>query len=92
MPRCPSCGVEIPDASRFCSSCGKEVVAATDAPTRASGPSELPTELAAPVSSPASTSSVDQGRFLPGTVLAKRFRVIGLLGRVAWARSTEPTI
>ena len=28
-----------------------------------------------------STSSVDQGRFIPGTVLAKRYRILGLLGR-----------
>jgi hypothetical protein len=33
------------------------------------------------VSSPSTSSAVDQGRFLPGTVLAKRYRIIGLLGR-----------
>jgi len=32
-------------------------------------------------SSPGSSSSADQGRFIPGTVLAKRYRIIGLLGR-----------
>jgi len=32
-------------------------------------------------SSAASSSSVDQGRFIPGTVLARRYRIIGLLGR-----------
>ena len=40
----------------------------------------MPTEMGPP-SSPASSSSVDQGRFIPGTVLAKRYRIIGLLGR-----------
>lgn len=33
------------------------------------------------MSSPTSSSAVDQGRFLPGTVLAKRYRIVGLLGR-----------
>ena len=28
-----------------------------------------------------SSSSVDEGRFLPGTMVAGRYRVIGLLGR-----------
>jgi len=40
----------------------------------------LPIEKARP-SSPGSSSSADQGRFIPGTVLAKRYRIIGLLGR-----------
>ncbi len=53
---------------------------AAEAPTRTSAPSALPTEMGPP-SSPASSSSVDQGRFIPGTVLAKRYRIIGVLGR-----------
>ena len=32
-------------------------------------------------SRPTSSSSVDEGRFLPGTVLAGRYRIAGLLGR-----------
>jgi serine/threonine-protein kinase len=40
----------------------------------------LPNETARP-SSPFSSSSADQGRFIPGTVLVKRYRIIGLLGR-----------
>jgi hypothetical protein len=31
--------------------------------------------------SPVSSSSADHGRFIPGTVLVKRYRIIGLLGR-----------
>ncbi len=81
MIRCPACGGEVPEGSLFCNSCGAAVGEASEAPTRTSAPSELPTALAAPPSSPSTTSSVDQGRFLPGTVIAKRYRVIGLLGR-----------
>ena len=40
----------------------------------------MPIEIAQP-SSTVSSSSVDEGRFIPGTVLAKRYRIIGLLGR-----------
>ncbi|MEE9603645.1 MAG: serine/threonine-protein kinase, partial [Thermoguttaceae bacterium] len=40
----------------------------------------MPIEVARP-SSAVSSSSADQGRFIPGTVLAKRYRIIGLLGR-----------
>jgi len=53
---------------------------AAEAPTHTSAPSAIPTEMGPP-SSPVSSSSVDQGRFIPGTVLAKRYRIIGLLGR-----------
>jgi len=79
--QCPDCSAEVPEGGRFCGSCGASVGEASEAPTRTSAPSALPTELATPVSSPATSSSVDQGRFLPGTVLAKRYRIIGLLGR-----------
>jgi serine/threonine-protein kinase len=40
----------------------------------------LPIETDRP-SSPVSSSSADHGRFIPGTVLVKRYRIIGLLGR-----------
>jgi len=43
-------------------------------------PGALPIEKARS-SSPDSSSAVDHGRFIPGTVLAKRYRIIGLLGR-----------
>ncbi|TNF72193.1 MAG: serine/threonine protein kinase, partial [Acidobacteria bacterium] len=81
VSRCPACGAEVPEGNRFCGSCGAAVGSASEVPTRTSAPSALPTELAAPAHSPASSSSADQGRFLPGTVLTKRYRVIGLLGR-----------
>jgi len=43
-------------------------------------PGALPVERARS-SIPDSSSSADKGRFIPGTVLAKRYRIIGLLGR-----------
>ena len=78
---CQDCGGEVPEGSRFCSSCGSAVADASEAPTRTSAPSALPTELSPPHSPDTSMSSVEEGRFIPGTVLAKRYRIVGLLGR-----------
>ncbi len=77
---CPGCGAEVSRGSRFCGACGAPTGDGSDAPTRSSAPGALPIEKARP-SSPGSSSSADQGRFIPGTVLAKRYRIIGLLGR-----------
>src|ERR1041385_6873851 len=40
----------------------------------------------------APSSVPEEGRFPAGTVLAGRYRILGLLGKVAWARCTGPTI
>jgi serine/threonine protein kinase len=86
MVQCASCGTIESGASIRCSHCGAELaVAATAAisgetvampaaaPSRArtgaSGGSRLTT-----------TSTPDEGRFLPGTLVAGRYRIIGLLG------------
>src|SRR5450759_4463121 len=74
MVRCPACARECAENTRFCSSCAAPLDA-TSAETVAlgSGVASVP-RLSA-------TSSVDEGRFLPGTVIAGRYRVAGLLGR-----------
>jgi serine/threonine-protein kinase len=53
-------------------SCGAAIETPTSAPTETS----LKSEPAA-----ASRPSLDKIRFIPGTVLAKRYRIVGLLGR-----------
>jgi Protein kinase domain len=83
--RCTSCSAELAEASRFCPACG----APTDSPSR------LPTGLAtpsvaeaalrrgksdSPVGRLASSPSLDGGGFAPGTILAERYRIIGLIG------------
>src|ERR1035437_3974115 len=72
--RCSSCSYENPDSSRYCGACAAPLSGA---------PSMVPTEAMAPPPAPkvSSSSSVDEGRFLPGTLLAGRYRIIGLLGR-----------
>jgi serine/threonine-protein kinase len=55
--------------SCFCPRCGTEQEQGTRAPTETSA------------GDPASRDSLDQARFLPGTLLTERYRIVGLLGR-----------
>jgi predicted Ser/Thr protein kinase len=73
MPRCPSCSREYRGSGRFCSWCAAPL-------TVTSVETEV---LGAAASSPglSSSTSVDEGRFVPGTMVAGRYRVAGLLGR-----------
>ena len=84
MIKCRACAAELPDTSRFCSSCG--LTLSPELPV-----SPRPTE-AVTISTPAartptggsrvsSSSSLDEGRFLPDTLLADRYRIVALLGR-----------
>jgi serine/threonine-protein kinase len=74
MVRCPACSHECAETSRYCASCAAPLDA-TSAETVALG--------AASATAPrlSTTSTVDEGRFLPGTVVAARYRIAGLLGR-----------
>jgi hypothetical protein len=75
--QCPSCSVEIPATSNFCSVCGHAIISPSQMPTRGD---------AAPAVSPRvgrliSSDSVPVGGFTPGAILSDRYRIIGLLGR-----------
>ena len=71
MARCLSCSADIPERSRFCLACGAALGSASEALTYATTPPNIPV----------SSTSIDEGRFPPGTVLAERYRVVGLLGQ-----------
>ncbi len=84
MIQCPSCSSRIPVESRFCSACGEKLAAASQQATATSVRDQIPSTgeqsgQAARVST-SSHPSLD-ARFPPGTMLAGRYRVIGLLGR-----------
>jgi serine/threonine-protein kinase len=72
---CPSCGRAAParDAT-FCDRCG--------APLASSGESATSLKSAVPVAAlRARQTTESSGRFLPGTVIGARYRMIGLVGR-----------
>ena len=69
MVKCPACSSETPEGKPFCAECGSPL-----------GPDATPTRTVA-TSSPTTAPSLDSGRFLPGTVIGERYRIVGLLGR-----------
>src|SRR5437588_1838466 len=85
MPSCSSCGSELSGGVRFCSSCGTPAPGSDDMATMDFGPGNpKPSARAisgAPSKRPTSSQySVSEGRFLPGRLLAGRYRIIALLG------------
>jgi hypothetical protein len=84
MLRCSGCAAEVPEAARFCASCGTPASSVSQLPTAA--PSAASARwLASPgvaVGRAGAATPIDSVRgFAPGVVLATRFRIIGLLGR-----------
>jgi Protein kinase domain len=69
--RCPICQNELPTEADLCIACGTAVDGAT-----------RKFETPRPSSSrPTSFDSIDDARFVPGTILAERYRIVGLLGK-----------
>lgn len=91
---CSSCGTEMRDAARFCSRCGAPVsnsddVATIDFSTPTLGGPTSPSPARTSTGSAsarertavATEYSLSEGRFLPGRLLAGRYRIIALLGK-----------
>jgi predicted Ser/Thr protein kinase len=85
MPPCSSCGTDLPITVRFCSACGTPAPNTDDVATLdfATATSPLPPRPASGTSSraPSSSDYLSEGRFLPGRLLASRYRIIALLGK-----------
>ena len=85
MATCASCGSQVPDSGRFCLSCGAAMVSGDELATMEFVDSK-PRASARASSGSAKVSSssgglLTEGRFLPGRLLAGRYRIIALLGR-----------
>ena len=93
MTKCVSCGSDVNEPRRFCSNCGAAVPSDAVATMISSDPVGRPVSgksadparspRSAPSSRPSSSSSglLSEGRFLPGALLAGRYRIIALLGK-----------
>lgn len=77
---CPRCRKEIPTEAASCAACGFSFDDATQRLDASNG--KQPEKLSGRSSAPAvSFDSIDDARFVPGTILAERYRIVGLLGK-----------
>src|SRR5258705_12487187 len=76
---CPTCHKEMADDASSCPSCGFSFDDATRRLESNKSPADKPREKEA--RSLSSFDSIDDARFVPGTMLAERYRIVGLLGK-----------
>jgi predicted Ser/Thr protein kinase len=89
MLQCATCGTVASEQSSVCSQCGLALPLNSNGDATGvmgetvaipAGPPSQP-RITSGVSRISHTTTIDEGRFLPGTLIAGRYRVIGLLGR-----------
>ena len=87
---CRTCAKDVPDSSRFCLSCGAELngvgplvtqTVATSASTPPPASTPRPSRTSSHSHLSSSSGLLGEGRFLPGALLADRYRIVALLGR-----------
>ena len=75
--RCPICASDMPSTAKYCPGCG----ALSEAETVASIQSIHKRDSRPPSSSDSDSSDFEQARFVPGQILAGRYRIVALLGK-----------
>src|SRR5262249_22537684 len=73
--RCVSCATELPAGGQFCPSCGQPSAAASQLMTTPGA------RMAVGVNRLVSSEATPVGGLTPGSMIAGRYRIIGLLGR-----------
>jgi tRNA A-37 threonylcarbamoyl transferase component Bud32 len=73
--KCRKCSSDLPENSRFCLSCGTPVLTDSSATQTVATSNSQSSKLRV------SSTSASDGRFLPGTLLAARYRIIAKLGQ-----------
>ncbi len=85
MLRCANCASEVEEGAAACSWCGQPISSVSQLPTGLASPSVAARAQRRPVSSVvgrlASSDAIAAGGFTPGSILAERYRIIGLIGR-----------
>mgnify|MGYP001818016486 FL=1 len=77
MITCPKCNAEQSEASKFCSECGSALSPEYEATVAHEGNVSPPGKS----SHSSASDSSHHGRFLPGTKVADRYRIVSLVGK-----------
>lgn len=78
---CPSCSSEISNDSNICPSCGLPLDDVATRRLESDKPRKSDESKESTPSKTPSFDSIDNARFVPGAILAERYRIVGLLGK-----------
>ncbi|MBN2246466.1 MAG: protein kinase [Candidatus Aminicenantes bacterium] len=79
--KCPKCHTENPSDSKFCKECAAPLPFLGISVTKTFKAAEEELSSSSSDSGTSSWEYIKQGRFLPGFILAGRYRIVGLLGK-----------